>query len=70
MINLPQFFLIAIFAFIGLFSILFSKKDRKNSQDNPNTPEVIENRFGNYCDDCGATIKDNAKYCVNCGKKI
>ena len=48
MIYLPQFFLIAIFAFIGLFSILFSKKDHKiNPQDNPNTPEIIENRFGN-----------------------
>ena len=22
----------------------------------------IENKYGNYCDDCGATIKDNAKY--------
>jgi hypothetical protein len=64
------FFFIAVFSVVGIVSILFSEKKHKPSQDNPDTPEVIENRFGNYCDDCGATIKDKAKYCVNCGKKI
>ena len=64
------FFFIAVFSVVGIVSILFSEKKHKTSQDNPDTPEVIENRFGNYCDDCGATIKDKAKYCVNCGKKI
>ena len=64
------FFFIALFSLFGIVSLLFSKKDRKQSQDNPTTPEIIENRFGNYCDDCGATIKDKANYCVNCGKKL
>ena len=31
---------------------------------------LIENEYGDYCKDCGATIKKKQKFCVNCGKKL
>lgn len=66
-----RYFIFAAVAGISLISLLFKKHPGVgNSQDDPSTSEVIENKYGNYCDDCGATIKDNAKYCVNCGKKL
>ena len=70
MIDIRKYMLFAFLAGISLISLLFSKKHHRYSQDNPDTPEIIENRFGNYCDDCGATVRDNANYCVNCGKKL
>lgn len=64
-------FFMVVFSIFGLVSIISGKNSKgPQSQDNPNTEEIVENRFGNYCDDCGATIKDKANYCVNCGKKL
>lgn len=65
-----QLFFMAIFCGIGLFSILTNKKDYKKSSDNPDTKNIIENEYGDYCKDCGATIKKKQKFCVNCGKKL
>jgi hypothetical protein len=69
--NMLEFYMFIAFCAAGLFSFLFTKntKDVK-SDDNPKTFELIENKYGNYCKNCGATIRDKAKYCVNCGKKI
>ena len=68
---LQEFFMFAIFAAINL--LLIFKSTRQNDlarQDDPNTEEIIENRFGNYCNECGATIEMFHKFCTNCGKEV
>lgn len=55
---------------IGIGSILFSNKKKYISQDNPATEEIVENKYGNYCKDCGATVVSGNNYCTNCGNKL
>ena len=38
--------------------------------DNTATPDIVENKYGDYCDDCGATIDRKHRFCPNCGKNV
>lgn len=64
--------IILLVMIIGLFLVIFknSREKEKNSDDDMNTENIVENRFGNYCEDCGATIEDKHKFCTNCGKSV
>ena len=68
------FRIIAIFVFIIIDLVFIFYRTRKseptNNSDDISTPEIIENRFGNYCKDCGNTIEAKHTYCDNCGKKV
>ncbi len=65
---LIMFVVFAIVELIFLFKR--SRAKQRPNGDDASTPEIIENKYGNYCDDCGATIDDKHKYCTNCGKDV
>lgn len=64
--------LIVIFMIIDLIFIFYRtrKSEPTNNSDDLSTPEIIENRFGNYCKNCGNTIEAKHTYCDNCGNKV
>lgn len=65
--------LIIILVFVvSCFLTIFknSRQRETNNGDDASTEDIIENKFGNYCEDCGATIDDKHKFCTNCGKKV
>ncbi len=69
--EIQQYLIFAFFAFVLIISLLFTKSIREiHTGDNPDTEEIVENKHGNYCKECGGTIKNNDKYCRNCGKKL
>lgn len=47
-----------------------TRKNEKHKGDDIRTPDIIENKYGDYCDECGATIDDKHKFCTNCGKNV
>lgn len=65
---------ITIFVFIIIDLIFIFYRTRKNEPnkngDDMCTPDIVENRFGDYCQDCGNTIEARHTYCDNCGKKV
>ena len=59
------------FIVVDLFFIFKHSRNKEvRTDDDKSTPDIVENKYGNYCDECGATIKDNHKYCTNCGKGV
>lgn len=66
--NLIIILVLVIFSFLVMFKR--SREKEPSSGDNKSTQDIVENRFGNYCDDCGATIDDKHKFCTNCGKSV
>ena len=65
---------ITIFVFIVIDLIFIFYRTRKSEPnkngDDMSTPDIVENRFGDYCQDCGNTIEARHTYCDNCGKKV
>ena len=63
-----------IIGLIFVVDLIFIFKRSRNNEilngDDKSTPNVVENRFGDYCEDCGATIDINHKFCTNCGKEV
>ena len=53
-----------------LFIFKSSREKENHSDDDMSTENVVENRFGNYCEECGATVYDKHKFCTNCGKSL
>ena len=73
LVNRAIFHLLFLAAFIVVDLIFIFKRSRNkevHNGDDKSTPDIVENKYGNYCDECGATIKDNHKYCTNCGKGV
>ena len=67
-INLFLFALIIIIEFVFMF-----KRARKKEQvgdDDKSTLEIVENKYGNYCKNCGGTISYKHKFCPNCGNAV
>jgi uncharacterized OB-fold protein len=64
--------LIIVFMIVDLIFIFSrTRKEHLNDgTDDASTPEIVENRFGNYCNDCGNTIEASHTYCDYCGKKV
>jgi uncharacterized OB-fold protein len=63
-------FVIAFMVVDIIFIFSRTRKQEPNSADDKNTPEIIENRYGNYCKECGNTIEAKHTYCDNCGKQV
>jgi uncharacterized OB-fold protein len=63
--------LVIAFMIVDLVFIFYrTRKQEPINEDDNSTPEIIENRFGNYCKECGNTIEAKHTYCDNCGKKV
>lgn len=63
-------FIIIIIIIDLIFIFSKTRKNEKISGDDQSTPEIIENRYGNYCKDCGNSIDAKHTYCDYCGKKV
>lgn len=71
MINPFQIMLLgALLAVDIVFIFKRTRNNEKKHDDDINTPGIIENRYGNYCEECGNTIEAKHTYCDNCGKKV
>lgn len=71
MMDLIKIMLIIAFMIIDIIFIFSrTRKQEVNNGDDTSTPDIVENKYGNYCKECGNTIEIKHTYCDNCGKKV
>ena len=47
-----------------------ARKKEHVGDDDKSTLEIVENKYGNYCKNCGGTISYKHKFCPNCGNAV
>ncbi len=63
--------LVMLFAVVGAVGVLYSKNREKSASTMVEEPKSVKKNVQfHYCTECGVKLKEQAKFCHNCGSKV